>query len=42
MISDDDWRLTGQEAYLTNAVLYFQRWATLDPTWDHDQQTPCY
>lgn len=42
MISDDDWRLTGQEAYLTNAILYFQRWATLDPTWDHDHCEFCF
>ena len=42
MISDDDWRLTGQEAYLTNAVLYFQRWATLDPSWDHDHCEFCF
>lgn len=41
MISDDDWRLTGQEAYLTNVVLYFRRWSTDDPSWDHDHCEFC-
>lgn len=41
MISNDDWRLNNQENYLTGVVLYFQRWASLDPTWDHDHCEFC-
>jgi hypothetical protein len=41
MISNDDWRLTGQERYLTGATLYLRRWSSNDPTWDHDHCEFC-
>lgn len=41
MISNDDWRLIGQEAYLMNAELYLRRWSSNSATWDHDHCEFC-
>ena len=42
MVSDDDWRLQGQEKYLTGATLYRRRWTQTRPHWDHDHCAFCW
>ncbi len=42
MVSDDDWRLQGQEKYLTGATLYRRRWTQTRPNWDHDHCAFCW
>jgi hypothetical protein len=37
----DDWRLTGQERYLTGAVLEWADWLPPRPGWDHDHCAFC-
>jgi hypothetical protein len=38
-VTDDDWRLQGQERYLSNATVYWRPWHQSRPNWDHD---PCF
>lgn len=42
MDNGDNWKLHGQEEYLTNAVFQFSRWKLLDPHWDHDHCAFCW
>ncbi|HUP38532.1 MAG TPA: hypothetical protein VM115_00320 [Vicinamibacterales bacterium] len=42
MVADDDWRLTGQEAYLTGVTLSRQRWQQPRADWDHDHCEFCW
>jgi hypothetical protein len=41
MQQDDDWRLTGQERYLTGAKLEWAEWQPQRPDWDHDHCEFC-
>ena len=36
MINKNDWRLTGQEDYLTVKTLYHRKWKAPSDKWDHD------
>ncbi|HWI97102.1 MAG TPA: hypothetical protein VNS60_13645 [Solirubrobacterales bacterium] len=38
---DDDWRLTGQESYLMDAMLTWQSWSA-PLGWDHDHCAFCW
>jgi hypothetical protein len=40
----DDWRLTGQEKYLTGAVLIWRKYRQYEknPIWDHDHCEFCH
>ena len=42
MAAPDDWRLTGQERYLVNAVLHWAEWHKPRPEWDHDHCEFCF
>ena len=42
MISQDDWRLRGQEAYLTAVTLVHQPWKPANPKNDHDHCEFCW
>jgi hypothetical protein len=37
----DDWRLHGQERYLTQVELYFSTYETYSDEWDHDHCEFC-
>ena len=41
MVSDSDWRLTGQERYLLGARLHLSRYRARSPLWDHDHCEFC-
>lgn len=41
MVDDDDWRLMGQQRYLTGVVLHRARWARTREGWDHDHCEFC-
>ncbi len=41
-VSDDDWRLQGQERYLQGAALHPARWRRPRPEWDHDHCEFCW
>jgi hypothetical protein len=41
-MSGNDWRLQGQEAYLTGARLSLRRWTARDARWDHDHCEFCW
>jgi len=41
MVDDNDWRLQGQDAYLTGATFYKRRWTQTRPNWDHDHSEFC-
>ena len=41
MVEDDDWRLMGQERYLTAAVLHRAKWAKTRESWHHDHCDFC-
>lgn len=38
----EDWRLTGQEAYLVGRPLRLARWVPYRPGWDHDHCEFCW
>lgn len=40
-IQDDDWRLMGQERFLSGATLYWRIWRETRPGWDHDHCAFC-
>jgi hypothetical protein len=40
-ISDDDWRLQGQERYLQGRAMHRDRWTRPRPSWDHDHCEFC-
>ena len=42
MIDKDDWRLRGQEDYLSGKVLYFRTWKAPKKEWDHDHCEFCW
>lgn len=42
MDNSDNWKLNGQEEYLTNAVFRFARWKLTDPDWTHDHCEFCW
>src|SRR6266568_4056622 len=39
---DDDWRLQGQERYLTEIVLRWRTWSSPRADWDHDHCEFCW
>ncbi|HVT89361.1 MAG TPA: hypothetical protein VHD56_10950 [Tepidisphaeraceae bacterium] len=41
-VTDDDWRLQGQERYLSNATLFWRSWHQSRPNWDHDYCSFCW
>ena len=41
MIYMDDWRLRGQEDYLSGKTLFFRRWKSPKKDWDHDHCEFC-
>lgn len=41
-MSDDDWRLQGQERYLMGARLHFASYRAPRPDWDHDHCEFCF
>ena len=42
MIDKDDWRLRGQEDYLSGKSLYFRKWKSPKKEWDHDHCEFCW
>lgn len=42
MQQDDDWRLNGQDRYLTGAKLEWAEWQPPRPSWDHDHCEFCW
>jgi hypothetical protein len=42
MDGTDDWRLTGQERYLTGATFEWADWHSPRPGWDHDHCEFCF
>ena len=42
MIDKDDWRLSGQENYLSGKALYFRKWKAPKKEWDHDHCEFCW
>jgi hypothetical protein len=38
---ESDWRLNGQEHFLTNVELAHRRWTRYSQTWDHDHCVFC-
>jgi hypothetical protein len=40
--TDTDWRLQGQEKYLSDARLFWRRWSETRPGWDHDHCEFCW
>jgi len=42
MVNDDDWRLRGQERFLTGATLRWAKWKMPRPEWDHDHCEFCF
>jgi hypothetical protein len=41
-VTDDDWRLQGQERFLTGATLHWRAWHQPSPNWDHDHCVFCW
>jgi hypothetical protein len=41
-MSDQDWRLTGQEQFLAGATLVRRAWRESRPGWDHDHCEFCW
>ena len=41
MQQDDDWRLTGRQAFLADATLEWTDWQPQRPDWDHDHCEFC-
>jgi len=41
LINKTDWRLTGQEKYLQNSTLKWQKYKMPRPKWDHDHCEFC-
>jgi hypothetical protein len=41
-LTDSDWRLQGQEAYLTGVTLIRRHWRQSRPNWDHDHCEFCF
>jgi hypothetical protein len=41
-VSDPDWRLTGQETYLSGVTLVRRQWKESRPGWDHDHCEFCF
>lgn len=41
-VTDDDWRLRGQERYLANATLFWRPWRQSRLGWDHDHCAFCW
>ena len=41
-IKDDDWRLQGQEQYLSGATLHWRSWTETRSGWDHDHCSFCW
>jgi len=39
--TNDDWRLQGQERYLSRATLFWRAWHQSRPNWDHDHCAFC-
>ena len=42
MIEPNDWRLQGQEKYLTGRELVFKKYASPSKVWDHDHCDFCF
>lgn len=42
MIEPNDWRLQGQEKYLTGRELVFKKYAPPSKVWDHDHCDFCF
>ena len=40
-MADDDWRLRGQERYLSGVTLRWRTWWPYRPGWDHDHCSFC-
>ncbi|HTL28028.1 MAG TPA: hypothetical protein VL282_02355 [Tepidisphaeraceae bacterium] len=41
-VKDDDWRLRGQENWLSGATLYWRAFHETRPGWDHDHCEFCW
>jgi hypothetical protein len=41
-MSESDWRLSGQEKYLTGVSLVHRRWSQTQPNWNHDHCAFCW
>jgi hypothetical protein len=39
---DGDWRLQGQERWLSSATLFWRSWRESRPGWDHDHCAFCW
>ena len=42
MIEKDDWRLRGQERFLSGKTLYLRKWRSPEKDWDHDHCQFCW
>jgi hypothetical protein len=41
-MTSDDWRLTGQEKYLSGVALKWAEWKPTRPDWEHDHCAFCW
>ena len=41
-MADNDWRLQGQERYLSGETLHWRTWHETRPGWDHDHCEFCW
>jgi hypothetical protein len=41
MVTDDDWRIQGQERYIHGATFEWRSWSSDRPDWDHDHCDFC-
>lgn len=41
-VTDDDWRLRGQERYLSDVTLFWRAWHPSRPNWDHEHCSFCW
>jgi len=42
MVADDDWRIGGQENFLSGVTFTWRRWFPYRPGWDHDHCSFCW
>lgn len=42
MIEKDDWRLQGQDGYLSGVTLRWKKWKSPSATWNHDHCEFCW
>jgi hypothetical protein len=41
-VTDGDWRLMGQQSWLTRRILRYSQWTSPRPGWNHDHCAFCH